>query len=64
MEPVTGSFLQPEFLEKIDLVLISEPNWKIIESKLNLTVSQFPSMLIIHKVDEGNKILKTYNTEH
>lgn len=58
MVPVTGSLLQPAFLRSIDLVLISEGNWKALEEKHNLPLNHFPSLLIIHKVKNGNRILK------
>lgn len=57
MVPVTGSLLQPAFLRSIDLVMVSEQNWKALEEKNNLPVSQFPSLLIIHKEINGNRIL-------
>jgi Kef-type K+ transport system membrane component KefB len=58
MVPVTGSLLQPAFLRSIDLVLVSEYNWKALEEKHNMPVSKFPSLLIIHKAKNGNRILK------
>ncbi len=57
MVPVTGSMLQPAFLRSIDLVMVSEQNWKALEEKNNLPVNQFPSLLIIHKESNGNRIL-------
>jgi hypothetical protein len=58
MVPVTGSLLQPAFLRSIDLVMVSENNWKSLEDKQNLPVEQFPSLLIIHKSDTPTKILE------
>ena len=58
MVPVTGSLLQPAFLRSIDLVMVSEKNWKALEGKHNLPISQFPSLLIIHKSENDNRILK------
>ena len=60
MEAVSGSILQPTFLQSIDLVMISEKNWKAVESKNNLPLNQFPSILIIHKAEEKNKLLDRY----
>jgi len=57
MVKVTESILQPSFLRSIDLVLISEGNWKAFEEKQNLPVNHFPSLLIIHKGRNGNRIL-------
>jgi hypothetical protein len=57
--PVTVSLLQPAFLRSIDLVMVAESNWKMLEEKDNLPVSQFPSLLIIHKGSNGNRILNT-----
>jgi Kef-type K+ transport system membrane component KefB/nucleotide-binding universal stress UspA family protein len=59
MVPVTGSLLQPAFLRSVDLVLVSETNWKSLEEKHNLSISHFPSLLIIHKGSNGNRILLT-----
>jgi hypothetical protein len=56
--PVTGSLLQPAFLRSIDLVMVSDANWDALEDKHNLSVDQFPSMLIIHKVNIDNRILR------
>jgi len=57
MVPVTGSLLQPAFLRSMDLVMVSESNWKSLEEKNNLPINQFPSLLIIHKGRNGNRIL-------
>jgi nucleotide-binding universal stress UspA family protein len=57
MVPVTGSLLQPAFLQTIDLVLVSEENWRILEDKHNLPVNQFPSLLIIHNSGQPNHLL-------
>lgn len=57
MVPVTGSLLQPAFLRSLDLVMVSESNWKTLENKQNLPVSHFPSLLIIHKSTFNNRIL-------
>jgi hypothetical protein len=59
MEAVSGSILQSSFLQSIDLVMISEKNWKAVESKKNLPLDQFPSLLIIHKADGNNRLLKS-----
>jgi|WetSurMetagenome_2_1015567.scaffolds.fasta_scaffold32213_2 Kef-type K+ transport system membrane component KefB/nucleotide-binding universal stress UspA family protein len=56
--PVTGSLLQPAFLQTLDLVMVSESNWKALEEKHNLPVNQFPSLLIIHKSDYPNRFLE------
>jgi hypothetical protein len=58
MESVSGSLLQPAFLRTIDLVIIAEKNWKVLEGKNNLPVNQFPSLLIIHKTEGKNRILE------
>jgi len=58
-ETVPGSILQPAFLTGIDLVIVSESNWKALEDKQNLPVDQFPSLLIIHKSVYENRILKS-----
>lgn len=58
MVPVTGSLLQPAFLQTIDLVIVSESNWKILEDKHNLPVNQFPSLLIIHETGQPNNLLR------
>jgi Kef-type K+ transport system membrane component KefB/nucleotide-binding universal stress UspA family protein len=58
MVPVTGSLLQPAFLRSVDLVMVSENNWKTLEGKHNLPINQFPSLLIIHKADTENRILE------
>lgn len=55
--PVAGSLLQPEFLRSIDLVLVSDYNWKALEEEHNISLDQFPSLLIIHKGNNGNRIL-------
>lgn len=55
--PVAGSLLQPEFLRSIDLVLVSDYNWKALEEKHSIPLAQFPSLLIIHKGNNGNRIL-------
>jgi Kef-type K+ transport system membrane component KefB/nucleotide-binding universal stress UspA family protein len=57
MVPVTGSLLQPAFLRSIDLVLVSELNWKALEEKHNLPINHFPSLLIVHQGKSGNRIL-------
>jgi Kef-type K+ transport system membrane component KefB len=57
--PISGSILQLEFLQSVDLVLISENNWKTLESKSNLPLGQFPSLLIIHHIEGSNKLLDT-----
>jgi Kef-type K+ transport system membrane component KefB len=57
MVPVTGSLLQPEFLRSVDLVMVSDFNWKSLEDKHNLPLNQFPSLLIIHKSENDNRIL-------
>ncbi len=57
MVPVTGSLLQPAFLRSVDLVMVSEQNWKALEEKNNLPINQFPSLLIIHRGSNGNRIL-------
>ncbi len=58
METVHGSILHPEFLKTMDLVIISENNWKAVESKKNMSFNQFPSLLIIHPSESGNRLLK------
>jgi Kef-type K+ transport system membrane component KefB len=58
MVPVTGSLLQPAFLRSVDLVIVSEHNWKSLEDKHNLPLNQFPSLLIIHKSEQQNRILE------
>jgi Kef-type K+ transport system membrane component KefB len=57
MVPVTGNLLQPAFLRSVDLVIIAEQNRKALEEKDRLPISQLPSLLIIHKGSNGNRIL-------
>jgi hypothetical protein len=57
--PVTGSHVQSSFLRSIDLILVAEFNWRTFEEKQNIPVRQFPSLLIIHKVRNGNRILSS-----
>jgi len=57
MVPVTGSLLQPAFLRSVDLVMVAEQNWKAFEEKDNLSINHLPSLLIIHKGNNGNRIL-------
>ena len=64
MVPVTGSLLQPAFLRSIDLVMVSDKNWKSLEDKHNLPIGQFPSLLIIHKSSFENRILKANSLAH
>lgn len=59
IESVSGSLLDPAFLRTIDLVMVSEKNWKTLESQHNLPVNQFPSLLIIHKTAATNRLLNT-----
>jgi Kef-type K+ transport system membrane component KefB len=61
METVNGSILHPEFLRTMDLVVVSENNWKAIESKKNMPFSQFPSLLIIHRCESSNRLLNHIN---
>jgi Kef-type K+ transport system membrane component KefB len=61
METVHGSILHPEFLKTMDLVIVSENNWKAIESKKNMPFSQFPSLLIIHRSESSNRLLNHIN---
>ncbi len=64
VEPVSGaSILQTGFLEGIDLVIVSERNWKSLEEKNNLPIAQFPSLLIIRKSVHENRMLETVKTE-
>jgi nucleotide-binding universal stress UspA family protein len=59
LEPVSGTnILEPGFLAGIDLLIVSEGNWKALEDKKNLPVEQFPSLLIIHKSVHENRMLK------
>ncbi|MBN1791619.1 MAG: cation:proton antiporter [Bacteroidales bacterium] len=57
MVPVTGNLLQPAFLRSVDLVMVAEQNWKAFEEKNNLPINHLPSLLIIHKGSNGNRIL-------
>jgi hypothetical protein len=57
MESVSGSLFHPTFLHTIDLILIAAKNWKALEDKKNLSLNQFPSLLIIHKSDGNNRLL-------
>jgi Kef-type K+ transport system membrane component KefB len=57
METVSGNILQPEFLQTIDLVMVSEMNWKAIENKKFLPLNQFPSLLIIHRSGGNNRFI-------
>jgi Kef-type K+ transport system membrane component KefB len=61
METVNGSILNPEFLKTMDLVIVSENNWKAIESKKNMPFNQFPSLLIIHRSESSNRLLNHIN---
>ncbi len=61
METIQGSILHPEFLKSMDLILVSENNWKAIESKKNMPVNQFPSLLIIHRAETSNRLLNHIN---
>lgn len=58
MESVPGSPLEPAFLQSIDLVMVAENNWKSLESKHNLPLELFPSLLIIHKGEGNNRLLQ------
>jgi hypothetical protein len=53
--------LHPEFLKTMDLVVVSENNWKAIESKKNMPFNQFPSLLIIHRSESSNRLLNHIN---
>ena len=57
-QPVPGNLFHPAFLQTIDLVMITDKNWKTFESKNNIMLGQFPSLLIIHRSDGNNKLLK------
>jgi len=61
METVQGSILHPEFLKSMDLVIVSENNFKAIESKKNMPFNQFPSLLIIHRAEGSNRLLNHIN---
>jgi Kef-type K+ transport system membrane component KefB len=61
METVQGSILHAEFLKTMDLVVVSENNWKAIESKKNMPFNQFPSLLIIHRSESSNRLLNHIN---
>jgi hypothetical protein len=61
METVQGSILHPEFLKTMDLIIVSENNWKAIESKKNMPFNHFPSLLIIHRSDTSNRLLDHIN---
>lgn len=56
--PVHGSLLQPDFLKTIDLVMVAEKNWRALEDEHDLPVDQFPSLLIIHRANAENRMLK------
>lgn len=59
-EPVEGgNMLEPGFLSGIDLVIVSEKNWKTMENKKNFPVDRFPSLLIIHKSALENRLLRS-----
>jgi Kef-type K+ transport system membrane component KefB len=61
METIQGSILHPEFLKTMDLVIVSENNWKAIESKKNMPFNHFPSLLIIHRSENSNRLLNHIN---
>lgn len=61
METVQGSILHPEFLKSMDLIIVSENNWKAIEGKKNMPINQFPSLLIIHRSESSNRLLNHIN---
>ncbi len=61
METIQGSILHPEFLKSMDLIMVSETNWKAIESKKNMPFSHFPSLLIIHRSESSNRLLDHIN---
>jgi Kef-type K+ transport system membrane component KefB len=61
METIQGSILDPEFLKTIDLIMVSENNWKAIESKKNMSFNHFPSLLIIHRSVSTNRLLDHIN---
>jgi Kef-type K+ transport system membrane component KefB len=61
MITVQGSILHPEFLKSMDLIIVSENNWKAIESKKNMPFSHFPSLLIIHRSESSNRLLNHIN---
>jgi Kef-type K+ transport system membrane component KefB len=58
VESVPGSVLEPKFLQSIDLVMVAESNWKALESKHNLPLELFPSLLIIHRGTGNNRLLQ------
>jgi nucleotide-binding universal stress UspA family protein len=58
VESVPGSVLEPTFLQSIDLVMVAESNWKALESKHNLPLELFPSLLIIHRGAGDNRLLQ------
>jgi nucleotide-binding universal stress UspA family protein len=63
LQSVSGSILEPGFLRDLDLIMITEKNWKTLESKQNLPVNHFPSLLIIHKAAGVNRLLKSFEAK-
>jgi len=63
LESVSGSILDTGFLQSLDLIIVSEENWKLLENKHNLPINYFPSLLIIHKSGVKNRLLKAYETD-
>jgi hypothetical protein len=57
LNTVSDSLLQTEFLHTIDLVLIADMNWRTLEGEQHVPLGQFPSLLIIHKGSNENRIL-------
>jgi nucleotide-binding universal stress UspA family protein len=63
-EPLSAeTILQPGFLESMDLVIVSERNWKALEDKSNPPVARFPSLLIIRKSVHENRFLQSAKIE-
>lgn len=62
-EPISGSVMtEPGFLNEIDLVIVSEETWRVLEDRKNLPVNLFPSLLIIHRSAHENKMLTAVKT--
>jgi Kef-type K+ transport system membrane component KefB/nucleotide-binding universal stress UspA family protein len=56
-EIIRGHFTEPDFLENIDMILISTENWKKLETEYSSLIKYFPSVLYVHKGNVPNRIL-------
>jgi Kef-type K+ transport system membrane component KefB len=56
--PVSAGLLQGTFLKTMDLVMITEKNWKRFEELNIQPLNRFPSLLILHKGKSANRIME------